>query len=194
MASINTLLLHVFRTLSRQGRSFSNGDLAFLDEGPDYEVSIYDALIQAGGMQGFDADWGELVLRIPLDNQCGCDACVCGAAPKCAVLFRRTMGYVQLKLRPAASTSLAGMFEFAWRAMGMANEAVAGCHNRSSAPRLYGFHLHDRDTYERVFAKTPELIAGAFEEHSRYNARARTGDEFYVPTALVKGSVGCEVV
>jgi hypothetical protein len=191
MVSANTLLLHLFRTLSALGRSFSAGDLAVRDDALD--PSVLDSLLDAGGTHNFESDWGELVLRIPLENQCPCGSCREAAVPKRAILFRKKMGYVQIKLRPLASDSIVGLLDMMWRALGVEDHCVPGCANRSvSCP--YSRDAYDRETYAKLFEKKPDVLAEALQELSRYNSSARVGNEFFIPTAVALLAAGGETI
>lgn len=189
MVSANTLLLHVFRALAACGRSFSAGALAVPDDG------VLDALLNGGGVTpGFEGEWGELVLRVPLDAQCPCAACALSAVPKQAVLFRPHRGYVQMRLRPMAAGSLMGLADMLMRTMGLPDHSVPGCYNRDVLGVRYMHDAHDRETYGALFAKQPDELPAALAELSRYNNFARTGNEFFVPSALVRGAGGGEIV
>lgn len=189
MVSANTLLLHVFRALAACGRSFSTGALAVFDDG------VLDAILEAGGVTpSFEGEWGELVLRVPLDAQCPCVACALYAVPKHAVLFRQHRGYVQMRLRPMAAASILGLADMLMRTMGMPDHSVPGCSNRALQEMCYMHDAHDRETYGALFARQPDDLRAALAELGRYNNLARTGNEFFVPSALVRGACGGEII
>lgn len=178
--SVNTRLLALFRQLSKCGRSFSVGDVAFVDEG-----DLFNSLVESG-LVGMSENAGLVELRVPLENQCPCDACKAGARPKCAAEFKRLSTphkeYVLLKLKTFNAASLSGLIELAGEWLGMDAHAVLGCSNRSSGRRDSSFERHDRETYALVCP--PERLEEALREYDEY-ARVRAGNEFFVPTCMI---------
>jgi len=169
--SLNTVLLSLFRALSGANRSFSHGDLAF-------EVDALSSVV------GSDITLlPETQLRTPLNNQCPCQSCQSKSQPNAFLEFvLLTPKYVQVKIKPHASTSLTGVMERISASFGAASRGAGGCHNRSSERRPYSFAAHDVETYGALCKD----FNRATEEASAYNAH-RTGDEFFVPTELIEG-------
>jgi hypothetical protein len=173
--SVNTLLLHVFRTLAAAERSFSVGDLALEDNG------LHDAILCAGGTPEFREGWNEYALKVPLTDQCMCSHCKTGSVAKEAIEFRMAGKYVQVRLRQYASSSFVGLLDMLSTSLGSPEHAVLNCHNRSMTRQPYSFAAFDKETYERI-CRDP---ARAEEENRAYSQRRR-GNEFFVPTEIVE--------
>lgn len=184
-ASVNTVLLHVFRELSAVGRSFSAGDLVFVDNG------LTESMLEAGATPGYEHHWGEYTLRTPLEAQCPCEACGARAVPKSAADFRKDGEYVMLRLKQHSSASLVGVADMVWSSLGFHPHSVPGCHYRASSHRPYAFLEYDKETYALL---CPEHTEEVFEELARYNRAARAGSEFYVPRRVVEAASKGQVV
>jgi hypothetical protein len=184
--SLNTILLYVFRELSSVGRSFSEGALAFEDEG------LCDSLWKACGYSDVpEGEWREMRLSVPVVNQCGCVMCKPNNRPKLAVDFRLRYNYIQIRPRAYPGGSLNGLFDYALASLGVASEAKIGCHNRAVESKFYSFDAYDRDTYALLFS---DDVKESLVEHSLYNSRGRSGDEFYVPTRMMQQACSSEIV
>jgi hypothetical protein len=175
--SANTILLHVFRTLAIHGRSFSVGDLALEDV-----TGAFDALL-LGMPRGSEL---EHELQYPLDDQCPCDACRAASVPKLAIRFQHAgPNYVRIQPQPHLSISPSGLLLSLFAALGAppVHAVVRNCHNRSIARVPYSHGAYDCDTYARICRDVPAALA----EWERYN-RLRVGNEFFVPSEVVRGA------
>ena len=178
--SINTLLLHVFRTLAAAGRSFSVGDLALEDQG------LYDAIIRAGGTppSSFCFEWSEYTLKLPLTDQCTCTHCKTKSVPKEAIEFRVVGGkYLQVRPKQFASSSFTGILEMLRTSLGAAGHTVPNCHNRTVERTPYSFGPYDEETYALICKGSALAVA----ENEAYGRAGRSGNEFFVPSEVVAG-------
>lgn len=186
--SINTILLHVFSQLSSVDRSFSSGDVTLPDNG------LFDSIIAAGGTPEFDGPWGEYTLRIPLERQCPCASCGTNATVKRAIEFRRVCwSYIQVRLKEHPSSSAFGLMDMAWRALALKpwHASAPGCRTRSLDPCTYSFETWDADTYALLY---PMHVNEMKAESALYAERARTGNEFFVPTRMVDAACNNTVI
>ena len=169
--SLNTALLQVFHRLSAVGRSFSVGDVAFL------RTPMFNELLRAGA----ETAWAEHELRIPLRNQCTCEACAQESVPKCAVDVKAVGAFVIVRLKPFPSASIPGLMQALSEALGTeVSHYVRGCANRSFDRRPYSHGAYDTETYTLICVNKDE----ALQEFHSYN-QVRMGSEFFVPSVLV---------
>jgi hypothetical protein len=176
MYSINTYLLQVFSTLIVHERSFSAGDLTFVDT----DGKLFASLIERGATL-FGFDYHEYVLPVPLEVLCKCDWCLKHSKHKRAIRFRQIDGkYLFIRLLEYPGASFNGLMN--QLKLNFFSEE-SECAIRTSDRVPYNMHTRDRETIKRVVDSQhlPESLA-LFED---YNAKTRIGNEFFVPPAML---------
>jgi hypothetical protein len=173
--SINTLLLQVFSKLIVHGRSFSQGDLVFMDE----DSALFDRLAEKSSP--VDSTFHEYVLPVAIEVLCRCDWCMRNCKPKRAIRFKKLdERYLFVRLLEYPSASWNGVLNsLKFKFM----DPESDCPIRSCDKIPYSMHSYDAETIRRAIDS--HHVREAEAEFETYNKNTRVGDEFYVPSALL---------